>query len=129
MIEGMGKDLSPRPSFLPGFSDMLIPNLSRCVAQTARGDALVCGARAALALERFRLANGHPPAQIAEMVPAFLPAVPLDPFDGRPLRYLPEEHGYAFYSVGENRKDDGGDDTPGKNLDVVFRVACPSKQE
>ncbi len=129
IMENMGKELSSRRSFIPGFAEMVIPNLMRCETQAARGDAFLFGARAALALERYRLANGRPPAQIAELVPVFLPSLPLDPFDGQPLRYVADDRGYTFYSVGENRKDDGGQDTPGKNLDVAFRVTYPSKQE
>ena len=124
-MERLGKEAASRRSFIPGLMEYLIPNLSRSMSQAARGDALMLGARAALALERFRLANSHPPAQIVELVPAFLPAVPLDPFDGQPLRYLSDDHGYTFYSIGENRKDDGGEDAPEKNLDVVFRVVYP----
>jgi hypothetical protein len=129
LMESMRKELSSRHSFIPGLAEMIIPNLTRCETQAARGDALLLGAQAALALERFRLANGRPPAQIAELSPAFLPAVPRDPFDGQPLRYRADEQGYAFYSIGENRKDDGGEDGAGKTLDVVFRVNYPSKQE
>jgi hypothetical protein len=41
-------------------------------------------------------------------VPAFLPAVPVDPFSGEPLVYKPSAADYLLYSVDANRKDDGG---------------------
>jgi hypothetical protein len=42
-------------------------------------------------------------------VPEFVPAVPLDPIDGQPLRYRPNADGtFLLYSVGENGVDDGG---------------------
>lgn len=129
VMERMAKELSSRHSFIPGLAETMIPNLARCLSQTARNDAFMYEARSALALELFRLANGQPPAKITELAPAFLPAVPLDPFDEQPLRYVADEHGYAFYSIGENRTDDGGNDAAGKNLDVVFRVTYHSKQE
>jgi len=128
-IERLERDRSSWRSPLPSFAEMVIPNLSRCISQTARNDAFMYCAQAALALERYRLANGRAPSQAAELTPAFLSAVPLDPFNNQPLHYSFNENGYAFYSVGENLKDDGGDDTSKGNLDVVFRVAYLSKQE
>jgi len=52
---------------------------------------------------------------------------PQDPFDGQPLRYkkLPAR-GYAIYSVGPDRTDDGGEakGPDGKTpLDVVMTIA------
>jgi len=89
----------------------------------------VRSAQTALAVERHRLANGQTPENAGLLVPAFLPTVPTDPYDGRPLRYKPVEGGYIAYSVGENQRDDGGADKAGRNLDVVFRVAYPLNQE
>lgn len=41
-----------------------------------------------VALRLYQLEhNGTLPADLAELVPAYLPAVPLDPFGGQPLRY------------------------------------------
>ena len=63
----------------------------------------------AIALKRFQMKNGHYPTGLAGLVPAFLPAVPLDPVDGKPLRYRSNGDGtFLLYSVGENGKDDGG---------------------
>lgn len=45
--------------------------------------------RAAIAAERFRLQHGRFPATLDELVPAFLPEPPLDPFTSAPLHYLP----------------------------------------
>jgi hypothetical protein len=41
----------------------------------------------ACALERFRLARGAYPATLAELVPAFVTAVPHDVYSGQPMRY------------------------------------------
>ena len=38
----------------------------------------------------------------------YLKAVPLDPFDGKPLRYKKLSPGYVVYSIGEDLSDDGG---------------------
>jgi hypothetical protein len=61
-----------------------------------------------VAIERYRLRHGDWPATTAELVPAFLPALPLDPFDGEPLRYKRLPDGIVVYSVGVDCKDDGG---------------------
>ena len=44
-----------------------------------------------------------------ELVPGYLPSVPLDPFDHKPLRYiLKAGNKWIVYSVGPNQKDEGG---------------------
>jgi hypothetical protein len=64
---------------------------------------------ASLAAERFRLAHGRWPATLPELVPAYLAAVPRDPFDNQELRYLRTTDGVIIYSIGHDCKDDGGD--------------------
>ena len=67
----------------------------------------------AIALKRYHLKHGVYPATLNELVPAFLPAVPTDFMDGKPLRYeLRPDGDFLLYSVGEDGKDDGGDPTP-----------------
>jgi len=64
----------------------------------------------AIALKRYQLKHGNYPADLNSLVPEFLPAVPLDPVDGQPLRYRRNADGtFLLYSVGENGVDDGGD--------------------
>jgi hypothetical protein len=64
-------------------------------------------AAAGLAAERFRRARQRWPADVGELVPAYLAQVPLDPADGRPLRLRPTADGLILYSVGLEGKDDG----------------------
>lgn len=40
-----------------------------------------------IGLEVFRRGHGRYPESLTELVPRYLPALPLDPFDGKPLRY------------------------------------------
>jgi hypothetical protein len=64
---------------------------------------------AALAVERYRRADGGaPPASLEMLVPRYLRAVPQDPFSGKPLVYTRGSDGYRVYSVDNNRTDDGG---------------------
>lgn len=70
----------------------------------------------AIALKRFQLKHGNFPEKLSELTPEFLAAVPLDPVDGKPLRYRRNADGtYLLYSVGENGVDDGGDATQDKS--------------
>jgi hypothetical protein len=76
---------------------------------TAQAVALRRAALTACAVERYRLRHSFKlPEYLDQLVPEFLPAVPLDPFDGRPLRYSPTGEGYVLYSVGPDKLDDGG---------------------
>ena len=64
---------------------------------------------ATLAVERYRRAHhGAPPASLDALVPAFLPAVPIDPFSGELLAYRVTAAGYRLYSVDTDASDDGG---------------------
>jgi len=65
-------------------------------------------ARAALAVERYRLAEGRLPDALNDLVPNYLDAVPTDPFLTGPLRYRVQGERYVVYSVGMNLMDDGG---------------------
>jgi hypothetical protein len=66
-------------------------------------------ASVAIALELYRLAHGGLPETLRELVPEYLPAVPLDPYTQKPLLYRRAEGGtFLLYSVGKNRTDDGG---------------------
>lgn len=79
----------------------------------------------AIALERYRLANHNQlPATLQNLVPAYLPAVPDDPFDGKSLRYNRLPKGYLLYSVGEDGVDNGGKewDADAKTGDITFTV-------
>jgi hypothetical protein len=48
------------------------------------------------------------PNTLEETVPAYMPAVPEDPFTGRPLKYLVDGTRFVVYSPGPDGKDDGG---------------------
>jgi hypothetical protein len=64
---------------------------------------------AAIALKRYQLKNGNYPPDLNSLVPEFFAVVPLDPVDGKPLRYKLNSDGtFLLYSVGENGMDDGG---------------------
>lgn len=65
-------------------------------------------ALAVIAVELFRRREGRPPASLSELAPDLLPRVPLDMFDGGPLKYLVDGEAYTLYSVGNDYVDDAG---------------------
>jgi hypothetical protein len=71
---------------------------------------LVRAARVVVAVERYRRAHGEAfPDDVSALVPAYLSAVPTDPYSGEGIRFAPADDGYAVYSVGPDREDNGGD--------------------
>ena len=82
--------------------------------------------RAAIALYRNR--TGKLPDRLDDLCPAFLPDVPLDPFDGKPLRYALTADGWKVWSIGVDLTDDGGTGKQdpihiqfGKKPDIIFK--------
>ena len=75
----------------------------------------------ALACRRYRAKHGCYPEKLDELVPEFIAAVPLDPFDGKPLRYNNEHH--YVWTVGEELAFNGDVDfTPeGKPMWISTR--------
>jgi hypothetical protein len=79
------------------FDFQLLPDLMvTCLRTLAEERSAVVG----LALERYRRAQGHWPDTLADLVPTYLPQVPLDPFTGKELSYRRLDDGVVVYSVG-----------------------------
>ena len=88
---------------------LLEPKLDACFRENALVLAALANAQAVVAIERWRLAHaGQLPGRLEEVVPAYLPAVPLDPFDGQPVRFRRLPQGYMVYCIGLDFTDDGG---------------------
>jgi hypothetical protein len=66
----------------------------------------------ALALTRYKLETGRWPQQLTELIPRYLPTTPIDPNDGKPIRYKLLDGNPLIYSIGSDRDDDGGTITP-----------------
>ncbi len=90
-------------------SGMLLPALGKSYERAVRSHVLVELARVALALESHRLEKHEHPETLDSLTPRFMPSVPVDPFDLKPLRYKKGTDGsFKLWSVGWNGKDDGG---------------------
>jgi len=105
--------------------EMLEPAIDGTFAKKVRGDASLQATRTILALRAYQIAHGNLPKDLFALVPEFLSEVPVDAFDGKPLRYSAERK--VVYSVGKNLKDDGGEDRgqdvpeAQRHLDYVFK--------
>ncbi len=93
-------------------SMMMLAPLSRAIVSEASTQARIRLATTALAVEAFRRERVRLPTALRELTPQFLDAVPMDPFDGAPLRYRLLAHGYTIYSIGADGHDDGGREPP-----------------
>ncbi len=62
----------------------------------------------AIALELYRRRHGDWPDRLELLVPSMLPMIPVDRFDGRPIKYRVENGAPILYSVGADTDDDGG---------------------
>ena len=95
---------------IPDFRDIFTSEyMGSTVIKTLRTEASRRVVVAAVALKRFQLKHGKWPESLEELVPEFFPAVPIDPYDGKPLRYHPNADGtYLLYCVGPDGVDDGG---------------------
>ena len=62
----------------------------------------------AIALELYHRKHGDWPQTLDDLVPSLLPAVPVDRFDGKPLRYVLKDGIPTLYSIGGDLDDDGG---------------------
>ncbi len=63
----------------------------------------------AIALKRYQLKYGAYPTHLDSLVPEFVLSVPMDPVDGKELRYHRNgDNAYLLYSIGMDSKDDGG---------------------
>ena len=101
--------------FRQAFNDDLLSS-ANFLKKIARAQASASLARTAIALERYRLANGRIPESLDALVPQFMAQVPHDVIGGQALKYRPETNGqFTLYSVGWNATDDGG--TAGQRKD------------
>ncbi|MGD8452309.1 MAG: hypothetical protein PVJ57_10865 [Phycisphaerae bacterium] len=84
------------------------PALVQAYCQLLATHAEIDATRLALALGRCRSERGKYPESLAELVPAYMSALPLDPFGDAPFLYRRYGEAYVLYSRGPDGDDDGG---------------------
>jgi hypothetical protein len=111
---------------------LFIPALQKVAQASRRKHAYLRCMIAALAAEHYRQKHKRWPHSLDQLCPEFLAAVPLDPFDGEPLRYRRVEEGMVIYSVGADAVDNHGNidhehpHDPG--VDLGYRLWDTSKR-
>ena len=113
------------------FTHMLLPALAKVHAKADRSLTTSRLAITVAGLERHRLATGGYPKALSDLVPKWVPTVPLDPMDGQPLRYRLNADGtFTLYSVGTNQTDDNGvfESQQGQDLDWVWPPSHPTEE-
>jgi len=82
-----------------------LPDLKASLDTTDRAHAALVLANCVAAIERYRLATGQPPPSLADLVPAFLAEVPLDPFTDAPIGYRSENGRWTLWSGADPEED------------------------
>jgi hypothetical protein len=91
-----------------GFGALFAPAGEKALAAAERAEATELCARVAVAMTRYRLDHGTLPARLDQLVPAYLDAIPVDPYDGNPLRLTTADDSSIIYSIGPDGVDNGG---------------------
>ena len=87
-----------------------LPALQASLYAAGRAQVEAGMAATSLACQRFRLAEGRWPRDLAELSPKYLPEIPVDALGDDRLSYRLEGDDAIVYSFGMNLKDDGGKD-------------------
>ncbi len=96
-----------------------VRSLPTTVGRVSQTKTQIAATEAMAAVKWYQLQTGTFPGSLDALVPGYLPAAPIDPFSGEPLRYRKTDTGAAIYSVGYDGKDDGGVLT---GEDIVFEI-------
>src|SRR5262249_6468434 len=123
----------PPSGFGSRLTRLLTPAFTKIHDASLRIRASLRCAAVGLAVERYRLAHGRWPATLEEIPKDILPAIPLDAFDGKPLKYAKRDDGVTVYSIGLDERDDGGTIPLGKvtnvpGQDIGFRLYDPARR-
>jgi hypothetical protein len=113
----------PRTAILTG---LLMPAVTKLGKAFRRKHACLRCMIVALATEHYRQTHKTWPNTLDKLRPDFLSAVPVDPSDGKPLRYRRLDDGVVIYSVSSDGVDNNGNldpqhrDQPG--VDMGYRL-------
>jgi hypothetical protein len=82
-----------------------------------------------IAAKHYELTRNRKPTSLADLTPAFLPSLPIDPFSKKPLRLIQTNAQLVIYSIGPNKRDDSAnsDDITLSRSDAIgFRMLINS---
>jgi len=110
-----------RTNRFTALTSTVVPAVDGMVQSMANGTARCRVTALAIALERYRRANGKPPATLDELAPQCIKQVPLDPYSGQSFTYQATDAGYVVYSLGGNKDPNSTDSETGAREDLLFR--------
>ncbi len=95
----------------PNEAGIILANSSRLLLKNKIKNSLrekisISATQLLIALKCYKIDNGDLPESLDELVPEYIDKIPIDDFDGKPLRYSKQKK--IIYSVGPDMKDDGG---------------------
>jgi len=96
---------------------LLLPALSQAARAYSRDRAWCDAVAVTCAALRYQRERGVWPTQASDLVPNYLTSVPLDPWDGSPVRMATDANGLRIWSVGEDGVDNQGDPFASDNLE------------
>jgi hypothetical protein len=101
-----------------------MPEYGQFTALAAEADARRAVLSTAVAACWYRTARNQCPGKIDDLVPEYLIVAPVDPFDGKGLRFKSDGDKVVIYSIGPDAVDDGGAayDRRTKKGDIVFEL-------
>lgn len=100
---------------------IVIPPVQRPIERSIEVETLQQINNLAIAARKFYLRTGRLPAHFEELIAAgLIQQIPIDPFTGNPIFLTQKQDELILYSVGLDRRDDGGEHVRGK--DRTFRI-------
>jgi len=113
VMDEEGEFIEPFPEAprLYRISGFLLPGLEAVFLKRASLAAIFDTIRLGAACRIHRIRHGEWPESLGRLVPDILEDLPLDPFTGDPYVYRRGGRGFIVYSLGSNRRDDGGRET------------------
>jgi len=112
-----------------------LPSFTLIIAKYRRRAAELRATAVVLASRQYEQAEHHSAQTLQDLVPKYLSEVPVDPFDGKPLRYRVRTDGrWIVYSVGPNQLDENGEQPKGDPRkytdpgDVIFCEFEPERE-
>jgi hypothetical protein len=90
-------------------SRQILPSMESTPLKSLHLQTQLQAAAVACAVERWRLKHtGKLPSQLGLLLPDYLSALPVDPMDGKSLKYQTLTNGYVVYGVSEEGVDHSG---------------------
>lgn len=111
------------------FSDVLLsllaPAIGRCYYAQERSKMEMELTQITLALAAWNKENKEWPKSLKQLVPKYLLSIPNDRFNDQDLKYTSDGKTFLLYSVGDDRKDNGGKSDRNVNNERDIIVTSP----